>query len=359
MAARGTFSRIGIGSAVILALVVLPFPLTAEEFAEDFSQVVPFVEAGKVEVSTSGGSVIFSGTDALEVRVEAKKTIEGRSEEKGKEILAALKIDVQRSANTLRIETVFPSDENFFGRLFDGRRGGNARVDYRILVPRKTDVHIDGTSTDVQGSIIDGMVSLDLTSGNSDLSQIMGDVLIDCTSGDAKILKVSGDLLVDNTSGQVTATEIGGDVEIDKTSGAVVLKQVGGDFFLDGTSCEVKAEEVGGDAEFDLTSGDVMILGLGGGMHHEGTSGDLRIEFSGKIDEPCSISTISGDVALVIPEASGINLDLETLSGGISAKISQMEISEVSNNNMKAVVGGGGITVRVETTSGNISITGK
>jgi DUF4097 and DUF4098 domain-containing protein YvlB len=360
MAVRVIHLRRGIEILSTAAMVLVgTAPLPGAEFVEEFSEVVPFVAGGKVEISTIGGSVVFTGTDALEVRVEARKTVQAGNEEEGKRALSAIGIDVERSANTILIETEFPEDKKFFGRLFSGRGSEDVRVDYRILVPMKTDVHVDGTSTDVQGSAVDGMVSLDLTSGNSDLSDVGGNVLIDGTSGDVKVLKVKGDLLIDNTSGQVTATEVGGDVEIDKTSGVVALKQVGSDFFLDGTSCDVKAESVGGDAEFDLTSGDVIVTGLGGGLSHEGTSGDMHIEFSGNLDDPVAIATISGDVELVLPGDSDFTLDLETLSGGINVEISRMEISEVSSNNLKAVVGGGGVPIDVETTSGSIRITGK
>lgn len=361
MGARGVRSTHAIAIAPALVLMTLAWlpPLRAKEFSEQFSEVVPFVEAGKVEISTFGGSVVFSATEAGEVKIEATKTVEADNEEEGKKKLGALEIDVRRSANTLRIETIFPREGSFLGRLLERGAGKSVRVDYRIFVPTKTDLHIDGTSTDVQGSAVEGRVSLDLTSGNSDLSDIKGDVLLDGTSGDLKITKVTGDLLVDNTSGHVTATDIGGDVEIDKTSGAITLAQVGGDLFLDGTSCDVEAQAVGGDAEIDLTSGDVMIVGLRGGIRHEGTSGDLHIEFEERLEESCTIATISGDVELVVPEGSKMSLDLQTLSGGISAKISHMEISEVSNNTLKAIVAGGGPIVSVETTSGSIRIMGK
>jgi DUF4097 and DUF4098 domain-containing protein YvlB len=349
-----------LGSVILISLFSFRQPAMGGEFVEESSQVVPLGEGGKVAVETLGGSVFFSGTADSNVKIEATRTVEAASEEKAKEIFEDFRIEVKQGMNKVKVTTVFPrKDGGFFSRLFGACCYRDVNVDYRITLPKNVDVHIDGTSTDVTGETIEGRVSLDITSGDVELRQIGGSVLVDGTSGDVNVVGVGGDLAVDNTSGDITASEIKGDVTIDKTGGTVDLTAIGGDISLDGTSCDVDATELNGNVETDMTSGDVKIIGLGGGIVHGGTSGDVEVEFAGPVKRSCNINTTSGDVQLTMSVDSQLNLILDTVSGDIRAKMPSMEIIEVSNRNLKAMIGSGGAKIQVETTSGDITLTGK
>jgi|GEM_PF-2134739 len=356
MKARAFAKLVKIGPVLVLSLLLGHLLLLGDEYVEEFTRVVPFIEGGKVVVETFGGSVIFSGTDGTDVRIEATRTINAKDQEDAQEIFSEFSIAVKEGSSKIKIETVCPKKNGFFSCLFGNLRHGKMEVDYKVMVPSEVDLFIDGTSTDVEGNGVNGRVSLDLTSGDVDLENIGGHVYVDGTSGDVKVVNLAGELSVDNTSGDITAIDVTGDVGIDKTSGRVTVENVGGDFFLDGTSCDLDIEKLAGDVEVDLTSGDVNILGLGGGVLHEGTSGDVVIVFEGELKNSCNINSTSGDVELSFPGASGLNLKLDTHSGGISTRIPDMEILEVSNNNLRAVVAGGGFSVGVSTSSGDIVI---
>jgi hypothetical protein len=347
---------VNIGSVLVLSLLLGHLPLQGDEYVEEFTRVVPFIEGGKVVVETFGGSVIFSGTDGTDVKIEATQTINAKDQEDAQEIFSEFSIKVKEGPSKIKIATVCPRKKGFLSCLFGSHGYGKVRVDYKVMVPREVDLFIDGTSTDVDGDGVSGRVSLDLTSGDVDLKNIGGHVYVDGTSGDVKVVSLVGELSVDNTSGDITAIDITGDVGIDKTSGRVTVENVGGDLFLDGTSCDLYIEKLAGDVEVDLTSGDVEILGLGGGVLHEGTSGDVVIVFEGEPKNSCNINSTSGDIELNFQEVSGLNLKLDTHSGGISARLPDMEIIEVSKDNLRAVVAGGGFNVGVSTSSGDIVI---
>jgi len=346
-------------SVLILSFLLGHLPLLAEEYVDEFSEVVPFVEGGKVVVETFGGSVLFSCGDVTDVKIEATRIVDARDEAEAKEIFSEFRIHVKKSPSKIKVETVYPKKNGFLSRVFGGFKYRNIRVEYKLTVPCDVDLFIDGTSTDVEGSGVKGRVSLDLTSGDVNLENIGGHVYVDGTSGDVSVAGVEGELSIDNTSGEITAVGVTGDVNIDKTSGRVIIKNVGGELYLDGTSCDLDVEKLAGNAEIDLTSGDVLILGLGGGAVLEGTSGDVTIVFEGKPENPSSINTTSGGVELRFVEGSSMNLKLETHSGWISAKLPAMEIIEVSSDNLKAVVDGGGVDVAVSTSSGDIVIKSK
>jgi len=131
-------------------------------------------------IETHGGSVEFSGSETTDVMIEAVKSVDAASDEEGNEILSSVKIGVERSGNTLRIETVYPYEEQgFLSRLFGATKEKHVDVDYRLTVPGNSDVDVDGTSTFVKGSDIEGRVSLDLSSGDVELENIGGIVYVD------------------------------------------------------------------------------------------------------------------------------------------------------------------------------------
>ncbi len=352
----GGFQVLAIAFPLLLLLHPAP-SIQAGEYSEEFSRVVPFTAGGKVTIETHGGSVVFSGSDATDVVIEATRTVEADSPEEAERILSELTTDVRVAGSKLEIETIYPHEKRgLLERIFGEITHDYGSVDYVIALPRQTDVRVDATSTYVRGTDIEGRVSVDLSSGDVDLERIDGIVYVDGTSGNIMVQNIGADLSVDNTSGNVTAALIAGSVEIDKTSGLVTLEHAGGNFLLDGTSCEVRAVGIAGDAEIDVTSGDVVIEGLGGSIVFEGTSGDLTVEFARGPAGACEINTSSGDVELVTGEDPDFDLLIETSSGRISARLPGMEISEISSEGLEAVIGAGGEVVLVETTSGDVTV---
>ena len=345
------------GSIFLIPLLFLSRPVLGDEISEEFSRIVPLGEGGRVVLETLGGSVVFSGTDETDVEIEATIVVKAKNEERGREILSDMRIDVDGGANKVKIETIYPKKEGgFFAKIFGSCCYKDVRVNYRLKVPRNIDLSIDGTSTDIVGDDVEGRVKCDITSGDVDVQRIGGSVYVDGTSGNVKVVDIGGDLVVDNTSGEVRGSGVAGDVEIDNTSGTVNLQDLGEDFYLDGTSCDVNLEHVTGDVETDVTSGGVKIIGLGGGILHDGTSGDVEVHFAEKLLNSCNIGTTSGDVSIAVAEESGMNIVLDTASGAISARLPSMEIVELSRDNLNARVMGGGVEVRVETTSEDIHI---
>jgi DUF4097 and DUF4098 domain-containing protein YvlB len=67
------------------------------------------------------------------------------------------------------------------------------------------------------------------------------------------------------------------------------------------------------------------------------------------------MNTISGDVNLQLPEASGFRLDASTVSGDISNEFELRE-GEQSRRSLSGVAGDGSATLTIGTTSGDINI---
>jgi DUF4097 and DUF4098 domain-containing protein YvlB len=67
------------------------------------------------------------------------------------------------------------------------------------------------------------------------------------------------------------------------------------------------------------------------------------------------VNSISGDVRLRLPEASGFRLDASTVSGDISNEFELRE-SQQARCSLSGIAGDGSATLTIGTTSGDIQI---
>ncbi|GAI47108.1 unnamed protein product, partial [marine sediment metagenome] len=87
------------------------------------------------------------------------------------------------------------------------------------------------------------------------------------------------------------------------------------------------------------------------------TSGDIRAELK-VIDKDVSgmsLSTVSGDITLYLPEDASFDLDVSTVSGEINTGFKVL-IDSVSKRKLQGEVGTGGFIIELKTTSGDISL---
>jgi len=351
-------TRIGIiGLVSAIAFTTGAVRLHGGVYGDTLDVTLPF-EAGKsLSIGTLSGSVVIEGTSGSDVHVVAVKHARG-SESEARKTLDELEIEVKPSGEQIEIVAHFPGRRGgFLSYIFEGDHDhGHAWVDFDIRVPSGVKAVVDATSADVDVRNLRGNISLDLTSGDVTGEDLGGDVLVDGTSGDVDLRDVTGDVVIDNTSGDVRVEGCGGNLEIDKTSGEVTMRRIGGDVEVDGTSCDVTGEEIDGYVEIDLISGDVDLKGIGTGVSFDDVSGDIGVTFHTAPVRECELSTISGEVALVLGEAGDLDLDLESMSGELQVELEGLQVHEMSKSSLRASTGAGSVPVSVETVSGDVKI---
>src|SRR6266550_1022854 len=127
---RGTAAA---GSA-LLAWEQADFPTLqkagGDEVREEFHQSYPLSANGRVSIENINGGVRIAVWDQNEVKVDAVKRAYRR------ERLDEAKIEVNATADSIRIKTEYPDrDQNFTDD--EGRRYNNpASVDYSLTIPR-------------------------------------------------------------------------------------------------------------------------------------------------------------------------------------------------------------------------------
>lgn len=145
------------------------------------------------------------------------------------------------------------------------------------------------------------------------------DVLVRSASGDIRLRELNGDIVVRSMSGDVTASALQGDVH---------LQTVSGDAYI--------ARSCLGTLDAHTVSGDIIVETP---LDHEGDY---------------SMTSVSGSVRLRLPEDQAATVRFTTLSGDFSCSLPYD--GKDARRNTEALVNGGGVPVRIHTTSGDARI---
>lgn len=253
--------------------------------------------APALEVHTVEGAVhVQAGGDGT-IRVEA----ELEHEECG--------LGFERSGDTVRIDAG------------PGEAPGEASL--TVTVPHGCSVAVHTVQADIDVSEVGGPV---------DLHSVQGDITVSGANGAAAPLavqSVEGDVVVSRSTGRLVLGTVGGELRIDAVSGVLDLQTTNGDVVVERSELQR--------------------------FHVNSKNGDLRIESPLTPREHSFARTVNGDVLLLVPEDSGFTLQMKTVNGDLRCDLPHETING-SKRNRQIRVGGGGATIELETTNGDVAV---
>jgi lia operon protein LiaG len=317
------------------------------------NEVVIYNLVGSLEIVPGTGSsvvaeVTLQGPDGSRLRI-AKGTIRGK--ETLRVIYPGDRIRVpefeHRTTTTIRVrEDGTFSDENS-GRgsggrkvVLSGKEGIEASADIRILVPKGKKLEVKWGHGEGTVSRVDASVGIDAASMPVTVTDVKGPLGVDIGSGRVTVNGASGSIAIDTGSGEVDLRDVhGGRIDVDTGSGEVTGQGLDSDPVSISTgSGEIRLVEVRSD-QVNLDSG----------------SGEISVELNGSMKE-LVVDTGSGDVSVLIPRGTGADLSVETGSGDIETNL-VVETRYRKRNELVGRIGTGGGSIRIETGSGNITLT--
>jgi len=165
---------------------------------------------------------------------------------------------------------------------------------------------------------------LQLNSSSGDISiptLVLEELSIDMSSGDLDLISLTvRNFIFDSSSGKLTANEI--------------------------ESSKTRLKLSSGSAEIDNFTGDLDV---------KMSSGDFEVKYT-NFNNNIAIDSSSGDIKITLPEDSNFELDSETSSGKIICDYPITISGGQDRNQLKGIVGSGVNKIRLEVSSGDISI---
>ncbi len=307
------------------ALALAPAYATA---ADTFERTLNVTAPVRLELNNSSGTVDIQGSADGKVHVFGKVTagwsVFGSSEKSVQDVVA--NPPIEQNGNVVRI----------------GRSNSmfkNVSIDYRIEVPR---------DTDVDASVASGGMTID---------NVRGPVKASSASGYVHIYRVERDTTISAASGAIEASGIGGVLKVNSASGDIVLTDVKGDLKASAASGSIRITNPGDRVDAGSASGSIEVRGAKNDLKVHAISGSVNVAGDPSENRYWELKSVSGSIDIHVPPNASFLFTAETTSGGIRTNI-PVVLEEQGKHSMRAHVGSSSGRVEVHTVSGGVDVQG-
>ena len=289
------------------------------------------------------GDVTITGEDRDTIEAEFNVRSNGYDEAEAKQFIKQSVLTIERAGSGMRANAVFP-------------RGGVQRMRLVLKVPARLQVRMESTGGPLKITNV-AALEVGVARGDTAIGQVKGRVTTTQRGGE----------LVVTDCGSVKLTTIGSDVRLERVRGEASLNMRSG---------ELKASELGGPIDLDTTNTDVALEKLEkatGIIRITAASGDLKLSglrTEGRIDvrdthvdaivdraAPLAIYSQGGESVALSPPARGDPLDAVATDASITMPEGTLQVTTTGQERRASgAVHGGGPTIIIRTTRGDISI---
>ncbi|MFH8613859.1 DUF4097 family beta strand repeat-containing protein [Streptomyces sp. NPDC017979] len=168
------------------------------------------------------------------------------------------------------------------------------------------------------------------------------DVAVGVVDAAAVVSGVEGDTSVHGVSGDTTLVRLSGRVRAESVSGGL------------------EAQSVTGELSYDSVSGDLTVIDGAGPSVRAGTvSGNMLVDLapSGGAPVGLTLTSVSGDVAVRLPDLADAQVDAETAGGAVTNAFDGLTVTgEWGAKRVTGTLGAGAGSLRASTVSGSIAL---
>jgi DUF4097 and DUF4098 domain-containing protein YvlB len=322
---------------------------------ESTASAVPLGEQSVVRIETRSADVHLVQSPDDTVRVLFYRRIQSVSARSVEALAAQIKVTMERSGDQLVFRVREPERSGTRVSVDAGpwRFRRSTEVELTVAVPARARIECETARGDYDAVGLSQPIRLVATAGDIELSQLTGPASVQTTSGDVTLRDLGQPATVRVTAGDVDAVDVSA-LTIRATSGDVVARGVTGGIRLETSTGDASVSDVSGTVMISTSAGEVELTNAAAdSCVLETASGDIDAELTAA-PRHVQVRSSSGSVALRLPQGSGGTLDLQTATGTLSVK-SAVDVETMNRNRLTGRLGGGG-TVAVRTSSGDITL---
>ena len=312
-----------------------------------------------LRVRNSLGDIEVVGADVPDVRAAGVLKIWAGDEQTAQATAAQISLSVEQGTDGPTISVVRPEKLR------------RAVLDVKVFVPQNTPAKVsllspsgDVTARNLKG----GAVILATQAGDAIVQEVAGDVAVETASGDIEASGIIGSLHLAAASGDITAMRVSGqsfkattqsgDIDASHLTVPVVqIETVSGDIeLIENTGRVVRVRSVSGDVASKNCIWDEE-------THLDTVSGSLELAPKESLTKgSVTLSTVSGDISLTLPERTDGSLDFRTKSGDVKGNFKGEDGAEksVKGSGMvtlsETVGSGSGAKIALSSVSGDVTV---
>ncbi len=351
----------------ILAAALLAAPAFAERgttLQERSERTEAAAGLRQLVVENARGWVHLRPSTDGQLHVSAVKVCRAESPARAREFATQTHVAAGRDGDQYAVRVTYPRKVDVrisFWDIFKEENWSNGsllpRSEVRLVIDVPPGVRVRATSSsgDLDSEGLPNPQELRSASGDIAVRRTRGPVSVNTSSGDVEVSDVatvdvsaaSGDLFFNGVSGPARARTSSGDVTVNGARDSLVVRTSSGDVSIDDSPKVLVAE---------TSSGEIGVRSAAGRVQATSASGSVQMRLRGPL-AGAALSAASGD--LRIEFAPGMNATIEANSG--SGEISgphDLQVLRTGRGMLAGKLGRGGPLVRLETTNGDITLTG-
>ncbi|MBK8883596.1 MAG: hypothetical protein IPN67_14810 [Bacteroidales bacterium] len=350
------------GWLLIIALLVIPFTLKAEEVTKEFHKEYKAGPNTTLEINNKYGDVSVENWDKDMVVIDVKITVELPNQEKAQKLISYIDVQFSEGENLISAKTIIDDSFNFTGWGGDSKKFS---IDYSIKMPAGTSLTLANKYGNTDINELNGLVNLDIRYGNLTAGKL--------TRGNIKPLNninlSYGKGTIDEAGWLDLTLRYAGGFEIEKSQ-AILLDSKYSKLSLGETSSVV------GESKYDniriskinnlvLENGycDVNVGELLKKLNYNGSYGSFSVETIPAGFEKIETDTRYIGVKLGIDEAASYNLSARLSYGGLKYNEdkfrNQKRIIESNRSEISGIIGdeeNPSATVNITSSYGSIKL---
>jgi len=341
----------------ILIFVLLASPLFGLK-AQSSNEKEPYLvknlaneTINRIEVETSGGSIIAAASTAAESKLEMYvQTNNGRQMDLSKEEIKnrldeyyEISIDVTDHKLTAIVK---PKD-----RMMNWKHALN--ISFRVYVPGQasTDLHTSGGSIDLRG--FTGTQDISTSGGSLHIEKVSGKVTGRTSGGSIELLNVKDDIDATTSGGSIRAKDCAGNIRLGTSGGSLTLNALQGTVRATTSGGSVDGDHIEGDLSTHTSGGSITLRDLSCSLNASTSGGHINVEMK-QMGKFLELSNSGGSISLELPKDKGLDLSLHgdriSVNSLVNFSGSQKE------HEITGTMNGGGIPVTVHAGGGKINL---
>jgi DUF4097 and DUF4098 domain-containing protein YvlB len=196
---------------------------------------LPLKSGGTFSLKNVNGSITITTWKEDKVDIKALKTTKGDPDK-----LKEVKIEVEATANSVSVDTIFPRDKNI-----------RVSVNYKVKVPQGVNLRkVKSTNGSVYITGPVGHTNASTTNGRIELDGAKGTISLSSTNGRIEAVNIRGELDADTTNGTIVLEMLSFEdtIKARSTNGSITLR-IGS---LEKVNADLNARTTNGSISLDL-----------------------------------------------------------------------------------------------------------
>jgi Putative adhesin len=307
--------------------------LTASAASEEnISQQVDATPGGKLIVDVDFGTIdVTSGADD-KVALEAQRKIDFGNEAREKEYFSATPVTITKDGNVITLRVRGPKQEEWWNFGHSETHG-----QYTIHVPKKFGTDLRTGGGDVSVGEITGSATVKTSGGKLALKHLEGTLSANTSGGSIKVEDCRGPIKIETSGGDITVAEGTGTLDA-RTSGG-----------------RIEVRNFSGDTEVKTSGGNLSLQRITGKVIGKTSGGSINASIPADVVGDVKLQTSAGNIDVSLSATATVDIDATTSVGEIFSRL-PFETSDIDSEHLRGKLNGGGKSVKLETSAGNITI---